>query len=138
MNQRWPVILLVAAACAAPQPDTTAPLAMPQDTPLDDTLVVPLGGSATTRDNTMRVTVRSKLPDSRCAANVVCVWAGSVGVGLKVETLQSTNEGNLQSNMDPRIFWAGQHQISLLDLTPRPGEPSAPVVAKLRVVRLGK
>jgi hypothetical protein len=140
MNQRWPILLLLAAACATPQPDTTAtaPLVMPQDTALDDTLIVPLGGSATTRDNTLRVTVRSKLPDSRCAVNVVCVWAGSVGVGLRAETLQSTNDGNVQTNTDPKIFWAGQHQITLLDLTPRPGEPSAPIVAKLRVVRLGK
>ena len=111
---------------------------MPQDTALDDTLRVQLGGSATTRDHTIRLTVRSKLPDSRCAANVVCVWAGSVGVGLRAETLQSTNEGDVNTNQEPRIFWAGQHQISLLDLTPRPGEPSAPVVATLRVVRLGR
>ena len=140
MTQRWPFILLLAAACATPQPDTTAtaPLVMPQDTALDDTLLVPLGGSALVRDHTLRVSVRSALPDSRCAVNVVCVWAGSVGVGLRVETLQSTNEGNVHTNVDPKIFWAGQHQVSLLDLTPRPGEPSAPVVAKLRVVRLGK
>ena len=138
MRQRWHFLLLFSVACAAPQPDTTAPLAMPQDTALDDTLVVPLGGSANTRDNTLRLTVRSRLQDSRCAVNVVCVWAGSVGVGLKAETLQSTNEGNVHTNMDPKIFWAGQHQISLLDLTPRPGEPSAPVVATLRVVRLGR
>jgi hypothetical protein len=111
---------------------------MPRDTALDDTLKVALGGSAVTRDHTIRVTVRSKLSDSRCAANVQCVWAGSVGVGLLVETLQSTNEGNVQSNMEPRIFWAGQHQITLLDLTPRPGEPNAPIVATLRVVRLGR
>ena len=138
MNQRCLIILLLAAACAVPQPDTTAPLVLPQDTALDDTLVVPLGGFAKTRDNTLRITVRSKLPDSRCALNVVCVWAGSVGVGLRVESLQSTNEGNVHTNMDPKIFWAGQHQISLLDLTPRPGEPGAPVVVTLRVVRLGK
>ena len=110
---------------------------MPQDTALDDTLRVPLGGAAVTRDSTVRLTVRSKLPDSRCAVNVVCVWAGSVGVGLRAETLQSTNEGDAHTNAEPRIFWAGQHQVTLLDLTPRPGEPSGPVVATLRVVRLG-
>ena len=126
------------AACAAPQPATTGPLVMAHDQALDDTLTIPLGGSAVTSDNTVRVTVKSKLSDSRCAPNVQCVWAGSVGVGLRAETLQSTNEGNVQTNMDPKIFWAGQHQISLLDVTPRPGEPSAPIVAKIRVVRLGK
>ena len=125
-------------ACAGGQRAAEPPLAMPQDTALDDTLIVPLGRSALTRDHTMRLTVRSKLPDSRCAPNVQCVWAGSVGVGLRAETLQSTNEGNVQTNMEPRIFWAGQHQVTLLDLTPRPGEPNAPIVAKLRVVRLGK
>lgn len=111
---------------------------MPQDTALDDTLAVPLGGSAITRDKTMRLTVRSKLPDSRCAPNMQCVWAGSVGVGLRAETLQSTNDGNVQTNTEPRIFWAGQHQVTLLDVTPRPGEPNAPIVATLRVVRLGR
>jgi hypothetical protein len=125
-------------ACAGGQRAAEPPLVMPQDTALDDTLTVPLGGSAVTRDRTIRVTVRSKLQDSRCAVNVVCVWAGSVGVGLRAETLQSTNEGDVQSNQEPRIFWAGQHQITLLDLTPRPGEPNAPIVATLRVVRLGK
>lgn len=132
------LLLVTLAACSAPQPAATGPLAMPRDTALDDTLVVPLGQSAVTSDNTVRVTVRSKLQDSRCAANVQCVWAGSVGVGLRAETLQSTNEGNVHTNQEPRIFWAGQHQISLLDLTPRPGEAKAPIVATLRVVRLGR
>jgi hypothetical protein len=128
----------VGIACSAPQTAGTVPLVMPQDQALDDTLTVPLGGSAVTRDNTVRLTVRSKLNDSRCAVNVQCVWAGSVGVGVRAETLQSTNDGNVHTNTEPKIFWAGQHQITLLDLTPRPGEPSAPIVAKLRVMRLGK
>ena len=130
--------VIVGVACAAPQRAAEPPLVMAHDSALDDTLSVPLGAAATTRDNTVRVTVRSKLQDSRCAPSVQCVWAGSVGVGLRAETLQSTNEGNVHTNQEPRIFWAGQHQISLLDVTPRPGEPSATVVAKLRVVRLGK
>lgn len=138
MGTRFLPFLMLVVACSAPQPAETAPLAMPRDTALDDTLVVPLGQSGMTSDNTVRITVRSKLQDSRCAVNVQCVWAGSVGVGLRAETLQSTNDGNVQTNMDPKIFWAGQHQITLLDLTPRPGEPSAPTVARLRVVRLGK
>ena len=111
---------------------------MPQDSALDDTIVVPLGQSVVSRDRTLRITVRSRLQDSRCAANVQCVWAGTVGVGLRVESLQSTNEGNVHTNAEPRILWAGQHQISLLDVTPRPGEASAPVVATLRIVRRGK
>jgi hypothetical protein len=132
------VIFLLALACAAPQPAAQPPLVMPTDTALDDTLSIALGASAVTSDNSLRITVRSKLQDSRCAMNVQCVWAGSVGVGLRAETLQSTNEGNVNTNVEPKIFWAGQHQISLLDLTPRPGEASAPTVATLRVVRLGK
>ena len=127
----------IGIACAAPPPAATAPLAMPRDQALDDTLTIPLGGSAVTSDNTVRVTVRSKLQDSRCAVNVQCVWAGSVGVGVRAETLQGTNDGNVHTNTDPKIFWAGQHQITLLDLTPRPGEPAAPIIATLRVVRLG-
>ena len=110
---------------------------MSRDTALDDTLSIPLGGAAQTSDNTVRVTVRSKLQDSRCAVNVQCVWAGSVGVGLRVETLQSTNDGDVHSNAEPRVLWAGQHQVSLLDVTPRPGEPNAPIIATVRVVRLG-
>jgi hypothetical protein len=132
------VIFLLALACAAPQPGAQPPLAMPTDTALDDTLSIALGASAVTSDNSLRVTVRSKLQDSRCAVNVQCVWAGSVGVGLRAETLLSTNEGNVSTSVEPKIFWAGQHQLSLLDVTPRPGEPSAPVVAKVRVVRLGR
>lgn len=128
----------IGIGCSTPQPAGMAPLAMPQDQALDDTLAVALGGSAVTSDNTVRVTVRSKLQDSRCAVNVQCVWAGSVGVGVRAETLQSTSEGNVHTNSDPKVFWAGQHQITLLDLTPRPGEASAPVVATLRIVRLGK
>ena len=136
MKRIFVFALALTLGCATGRtPDTT--LVMPQDTALDDTLTVPLGGAALTEDRTLKITVRSKLQDSRCAPNVVCVWAGSVGVGLRAETLQSTNEGNVHTNAEPRIFWAGQHQISLLDLTPRPGELNAPVVATLRVVRLG-
>src|SRR5688500_14682550 len=138
MSIRSLVILLSCMACMRPAEPVTGPLVMQHDTALDDTLVIPLGGSAVTQDTTLRITVRSKLQDSRCAVNVQCVWAGSVGVGLRAETLQSTNEGNVHTNMQPRIFWAGQHQISLLALSPRPGEPKAPIVATVRVVRLGK
>lgn len=132
------ILVLGGLACARVTPSPMESLAMVPETALDDTLTIPLGSSATTRDNTVRVTVRSKLQDSRCAVNVQCVWAGSVGVGLRVETLQSANEGDVNTNVEPRVFWAGQHQISLLDVTPRPGEPKAATVAKLRVVRLAK
>ena len=138
MNRLLALFGALGLACSAPQPAGTAPLAMSQDHALDDTLSIPLGASAVTSDNTIRVTLRSKLQDSRCAVNVQCVWAGSVGVGLRAETLQSTNDGDVHTNTDPKIFWAGQHQITLLDVTPRPGEPKAPIVATIRVVRLGR
>lgn len=131
-------VALACGACGTARHKGTAPLVIAHDTALDDTLRIALGGMAQTSDNTVRVTVRSKLPDSRCAASVQCVWEGSAGVGLRVETAQSTSEGDVHTNVEPKIFWAGQHQVSLLDLTPRPGEPNAPTVATLRVVRLGK
>jgi hypothetical protein len=135
MNRLLALGCAVGLACSAPQSAGTTPLAMPQDRALDDTLSIALGASGVTSDNSLRLTVRSKLQDSRCAVNVQCVWAGSVGVGLRAETLQSTSDGNVHTNTDPKIFRAGQHQITLLDLTPRPGEPNSSIVAKLRVVR---
>jgi hypothetical protein len=132
--------LALLAACSASRATTdVSPLVMPNDTALDDTLVVALGHAGVTDDKTVRVTFKAKGPDSRCAANVTCVWAGDVSVALVVETAQTTADGSAHTAVEPKIVWAGQHQVSLLDVTPRPGESdNGPVTAKLRVVRLGR
>jgi hypothetical protein len=128
---------LALAACASARNDGPVTLRPPGAAGLDDTLRVTMGRSAVTRDSTVRVTFTAKRADSRCAVNVVCVWAGDVAVDVSVETPTTQMSGAVHTAVDPKAFWAGEHQVTLLDVTPRPGEAAEgkPVVATLRVQR---
>ena len=132
--------LSLGAGCASSRHDAPVALQPPTVAALDETLQIELGRQAVTRDNTVRVTFTGKLPDSRCAVNVVCVWAGDVGAKVRVESVTAAMDGETHTAVEPRAFWAGENQVTLLDVLPRPGESKSggPVVATFRVRRAAR
>jgi hypothetical protein len=106
---------------------------------LDDTVSVTLGASKVTRDGAVRVSFLRKLEDSRCAIGVVCVWAGDVGAVLRVETIEVAGESPVHTAREPKQLRAGGYEVTLLDMTPYPGDKrQAPHVASVRVLRTGQ
>jgi len=60
--------------------------------------------------------------DSRCAANVVCVWQGDAAVRLELATPQAgAVEGTLHTTLEPKTLDASGYTLSLLDVAPHPG-----------------
>jgi len=76
--------LAVAAACSSSPAAAPGSTTAPQDAadarggPLDDTLPVALGRSASVDAGRLVLTFVARLSDSRCPANVVCVGSGDV------------------------------------------------------------
>jgi hypothetical protein len=92
----------------------------------DDTLTVALGGTASTRDRKLRLTFVELAADSRCAANVVCVWEGDAAVKLRVETGTNVAETTIHTRLEPKVLEIGGFSLSLLEVRPYPGTTTTP------------
>ena len=75
------------------------------------------------------VNLESVISDSRCPANVTCVWAGEakVTVSLLGADGQSVGAAELVLGPDPDAYYSniGDHSVTLLALDPYPGTPEA-------------
>ena len=133
---KMPIALgaLLAACATSTPPDPAGPLK--QGAAIDDTVAVALGKSALTRDGAVRVSFLEKLADSRCGIDAICIWAGDVGAVIRIETVEHAGEGNVHTAIDPRQFSIGDYQVSLVGMTPYPGDKRPqPTVAAVRVFR---
>ena len=125
----------LAAGCSLSNRHETGSL-RPGSLTLDDTVAVTLGASKVTRDGAVRVSFLEKLNDSRCPIDAVCVWAGDVGAVLLVETIEVAGQSPVHTAVEPRQLRAGGYEVTLLDMTPYPGDKrQAPHVASVRVLR---
>lgn len=77
------------------------------------TVTVALGGTAT--GLTVSVNPRVLVSDSRCPADVQCVWAGTVEVRAAVSTQVAHGEHVFKLG-EPRVF--GDFVVTLADVTP--------------------
>lgn len=80
-----------------------------------------------------------ELSDSRCPANVVCVWEGVAIAKFSFKTNTSQHLLTLATKKFPNLTStdttvAGYH-IQLLDVTPYPGTTPQPVQAIVRITR---
>ena len=137
------VAAVVAAACssppaAAPGSNGTRPDAGAgsRSEPLDDTVHVQLGRSVAVDDGRLVVTFVARLADSRCPANVVCVWMGDAAVRVAARAGRSTVEQELHTGVEPHSLSVDQYVVTVVGLTPYPGtdDRSTPTVI-LRVTR---
>lgn len=104
------IALLLTGACAA----STATV------PLDDTVTLEPGRAVRVTDVPARITFVSVRADSRCPADVTCVWAGNAEVVLKVEDDRLPDDTIivLNTGVEPRSGRVGDLRIELLDVAP--------------------
>ena len=103
---------------------------------MDDTLTVAVGRSATLDNGRLAVSFVARQADSRCPANVVCVWAGDAVVRVSARAGRTTVERELHTGIEPRSLSIGGYTVTVVGLTPYPGtdDRSTPT-AILRIVR---
>lgn len=63
--------------------------------------------------------------DSRCPADVVCVWAGNARVSLRVMRDRVDTTVELNTTVEPRAVLVSGLRIALEGLTPRPAADQA-------------
>lgn len=130
--------LLIVGACAQPQPpvaETSAP-APGSASALDDTLRVPLAGQAVSRDGALRVWYVQLVAESRCPADVTCVWEGDAAVLLRAAAGGHTISDTVHTRLEPRTIAVAGYTLSLVEVHPYPGvKPPRPSSVVVRAVR---
>jgi hypothetical protein len=131
--------IAIAAACSSPPAAATGSPGGASDSrggPLDDTLHVALGRSATADNGRLVLTFAARLADSRCPANVVCVWEGDATVRVSARVGRTTVERDLHTGVEPRTLSVDGYVVSVVGLTPYPGtDDRGTPTAILRVTR---
>lgn len=89
--------------------------ACPSDTATSTILTTYMGGTAT--GLTVSVNPRELVSDSRCAQDVVCIWAGTVEVRTALSTPVSHGEHVLTLGK-PQIY--GEYNVTLTGVSPSP------------------
>jgi hypothetical protein len=89
-----------------------------------DTFELAVGDTAMVAETGLQVTLRAVPEDSRCPAQVNCIWAGRVTVEVEVQAPDEAAETFALSTCCPasvtaRHTYAGQ-SIDLIDVTPAP------------------
>lgn len=130
--------LLVVAACSASTPTertATAALSSRGDARAD-TLSIPLGQSAFVDGGRLEIRFDARVADSRCPANVNCVWAGDAHVRVTTRLAGgSASTADLHSGVEPRTISTDRYEISMVGMTPYPGagDENATPVLMIRV-----
>ncbi len=143
----WRVVLGLAVAVVAMALGALAFAGCARETPtaaavLTDTTITLAPGEVFAVDGTARVSFLAVNGDSRCPADVVCVWAGNavVQVGTWLGT-GPTTPYDLNTTLDPREMVFGSWKVRLVSLAPAPLStstiPPADYRATLLVTHLG-
>ena len=119
--------LAIATACSSP------PAAAPGSTgaspdagtdvraSLDDTLHIQLGRSASVDGGRLVLTFVSRGADSRCPANVVCVWMGDALVRIAARIGSTSLERELHTGLEPHSLNVNGYVVTVVGLLPYPG-----------------
>jgi hypothetical protein len=129
------IIIAAAAACSSAtvsERDATSPTASTQSGPRTDTLSIRLGQSASVDGGRFEIKFETRVADSRCPANVVCVWAGDAHVRLTTRISGGASiASDLHSTTPPTKLTIDRYTITMVGMTPYPGtgrDADAPVV----------
>jgi hypothetical protein len=140
------VAVAIATACSTPVPAPGSSGAAPdasaqtQSASLGDTVPIQLGRSASVDGGRLVLMFVSRGADSRCPANVVCVWMGDASVRVAARTRTTSVERDLHTGIEPRSLTVNSYVVTVVGLLPYPGtaaseaRPGAPT-ALLRVTR---
>jgi len=113
-------VLATAACSSSSGRSANGPPSLPV-TSGSDTLTIAVGTEVSTRDRGLAVTFVRQVSESRCPANVVCVWQGDAAVRLKAVSRNGTVEATLHTELEPKTLEVGGYRISVLDVQPYPG-----------------
>ena len=137
------VAIVSAAACssaASPGSGGGAPDAGAEarGASLDDTLHVQLGRSAAADGGRLVLTFAARLSDSRCPANVVCVWMGDAAVRVSARAGRTSAEVDLHTGIEPRSLTVDRYVVTVVGLLPYPGTEAAeaPTVTPTVILRV--
>ena len=136
-----PIAIAAAAACSSAGTsvrDVSSPDASAQSGARTDTLSIQLGKTALVDGGRLELTFDTRIADSRCPANVVCVWAGDAHVRLTTRvTGGAATTSELHSGLEPMKLKVDRYTITMIGMTPYPGagrDTDVPI-AILRVAR---
>jgi hypothetical protein len=127
MKHRLPAFILAAAlaACSATTSadrDLTHAANSSQNGTLRDSVSVPLGQSAFADAGRLEIRFDARVADSRCAANVVCVWQGDAHARITTRIAGGAAvSADLHSTLEPSKVVVDRYTITLLGMTPYPG-----------------
>lgn len=136
--------LTLAIACSSAPAAAPGSTGVPPDPsgeartgPLDDTLHVELGRTATADNGRLALTFTARLSDSRCPANAVCVWMGDAAVRVSARAGRTTVERDLHTGVEPHSLSVDRYTVTVVGLTPYPGAEASgkPPTVVLRVER---
>lgn len=120
------LVILALAGCAVPPADPGGPPAPPPPSAEAGTVTARLGQEVLL--GTLRIRPLAVLEDSRCPADVTCVWAGRIRVRVAV-----SGAGELVMELNRPVAIAGGRSLSLVAVAPPkwhrppPGvDPNAP------------
>jgi hypothetical protein len=113
----------------------------PRGGPVDTLLTLSVGREVRAPDGVMRIAFLAARNDSRCPADVQCVWAGNAEVEIGVAFGEGpTVPYVLNTGLEPRSVDLGTYQLTLMELRPAPVSttsiPPATYVASLRLQSL--
>lgn len=129
---------LALAGCAGATPGTMVPAPAaqapaPHETPIDDTLTLALGAHARLPDGS-ELAYTQLVNDSRCPANVQCIWAGDAEIQLRWTPRQGPPE-TFSLHTTPRQGQSASHPIGHLTVTLQSLERGIAPSATLRITR---
>lgn len=96
--------------------------------------------SAVVDGGALRVTFVKVSADSRCPADVQCVWAGDAATALILGSANGeTTTATLHTTLTPHSVMSGAYDVALVGVKPAPRQgstiPQASYVATFRVTR---
>ena len=113
MRTLFVTLTLGLAVCGNPQPFE------PEiEVPLDQPFVLRVGQSAEVAGTELRLRFDDVREDSRCPADVVCVWGGNARLRLTVDADGEVDALELNTALDPRSATADGFVISVEALQP--------------------
>ena len=126
---RHQLLLLIAsaalAACSSavgPTRDALSPDASVRTGARTDTVSVRLGSSAVLDGGRLELKFEARVDESRCPANVTCIWAGDALVRLVTRVAGGAATAvDLHTALEPNKLKVDRYTISMIGLTPYPG-----------------
>ena len=129
------VAFLPACGSAFVGPETSDPSVGALAREAGDTVSLELGESARFEVEDVEVTFHRLVADSRCPADVTCVWEGDAEVRVLVVTDDHSENLSLHTTLEPRSVAVGSLSLELLEVLPHPvSDPRAnPAIPRILI-----